>query len=172
MEVSRFALHRDLLLLAKLLAVIGWTRDERVGSWVGFEARCAVREGSPEPASRGLGELEPGGDGEECDVAIVGSGAGGAAAAAVLARRGPRRAGARVRPRRRPRRTTPRDPLEGLPLLYRDAGMTIATGRPAIPVPVGRAVGGTTVINSGTCFRAPEEVLAEWRDARWRRLGR
>ena len=31
-----------------------------------------------------------------------------------------------------------------------------------IPVPIGRAVGGTTVINSGTCFRAPEHVLASW----------
>jgi choline dehydrogenase-like flavoprotein len=29
---------------------------------------------------------------------------------------------------------------------------------------VGRAVGGTTVINSGTCFRAQPDVLAEWRD--------
>jgi choline dehydrogenase-like flavoprotein len=42
--------------------------------------------------------------------------------------------------------------------------MTIAMGKPAIPVPVGRTVGGTTVINSGTCFRAPQEVLEEWRD--------
>ena len=53
----------------------------------------------------------------------------------------------------------PTDPLEGLPLLYRDGGMTIASGKPAIPIPVGRTVGGTTVINSGTCFRAPREVL-------------
>ena len=46
--------------------------------------------------------------------------------------------------------------------MYRDGGLTIATGKPAIPIPVGRTVGGTTVINSGTCFRAPEEVLSEW----------
>ena len=58
----------------------------------------------------------------------------------------------------------PTDPLEAMPLFYRDGGMTIATGKPAIPVPVGRTVGGTTVINSGTCFRAPREVLEEWRD--------
>jgi choline dehydrogenase-like flavoprotein len=42
--------------------------------------------------------------------------------------------------------------------------MTVALGRPAIPIPVGRTVGGTTVINSGTCFRAPDEVLTDWRD--------
>ena len=36
-------------------------------------------------------------------------------------------------------------------------------GRPAVPTPVGRAVGGTTVINSGTCFRTPEPILERWR---------
>jgi choline dehydrogenase-like flavoprotein len=42
--------------------------------------------------------------------------------------------------------------------------LTIAEGRPPVPVPVARAVGGTTVINSGTCFRAPDAVLRSWRD--------
>src|SRR5205823_10896769 len=55
------------------------------------------------------------------------------------------------------------EPLAALSALYRDGGLTIAEGRPAIPTPVGRAVGGTTVINSGTCFRAPDSVLAGWR---------
>jgi choline dehydrogenase-like flavoprotein len=161
MEGSRFALYRDLLLLAKLLSMIGWARDERVRSAVGFEARCAVREGTAEPAATSLGNLEPRGDGEECDVAIVGSGAGGAVAAATLAAAGldvlVLESGPYV-----DRASYPSDTLEGLPLLYRDGGMTIASGKPAIPVPVGRTVGGTTVINSGTCFRAPREVLAEW----------
>ena len=60
------------------------------------------------------------------------------------------------------RTSHPTDPLDGLPLLYRDGGMTIATGSLRSPVPVGRTVGGTTVINSGTCFRAPREVLDDW----------
>jgi choline dehydrogenase-like flavoprotein len=163
MERSRFATYRDLLLLAKLLATIGWARDEGVRSAVGFEARCAVREGTQEPVSAPLGDLRPRGEGEECDVAIVGSGAGGAVAAAVLAEAGldvlVLESGPHV-----DRASYPSDPLEGLPLLYRDGGMTIASGKPAIPVPVGRTVGGTTVINSGTCFRAPAEVLREWRE--------
>ena len=46
--------------------------------------------------------------------------------------------------------------------LYRDGGLTIAAGKPKIPVPVARTVGGTTVVNSGTCFRAPDEVLEDW----------
>jgi choline dehydrogenase-like flavoprotein len=163
MESSRFSLYRDLLLLAKLLAMIGWARDERVRRVVGFEARCAVAEASPQPTSTGVGDLEPRGSGEECDVAIVGSGAGGAAAAAILAEAGldvmVLESGPYV-----DRASYPTDPLDGLPLLYRDGGMTIATGKPAIPIPVGRTVGGTTVINSGTCFRAPAEVLDEWRE--------
>jgi choline dehydrogenase-like flavoprotein len=164
MEGSRFSLYRDLVLLAKLLAMVGWASDERVRVAVGFEARCEIAGGSAEPILVGVGDLEPRGEGEECDVAIVGSGAGGAAAAATLAEAGldvlVLESGPYV-----DRRTYPTDPLEGLPLLYRDGGMTIAAGKPAIPVPVGRTVGGTTVINSGTCFRAPEEVLADWRSA-------
>ncbi len=163
MEDSRLSLYRDLLLLAKLLAMVGWTRDERVRAAVGFEARCAVADGTPSPEVHGLGDLEPAGPGEDCDVAIVGSGAGGAAAAAALAEAGldvlVLESGPYV-----DHTGYPTDPLVGLPLLYRDAGLTIAAGKPAIPVPVGRAVGGTTVINSGTCFRAPEEVLADWRE--------
>src|SRR5260221_650419 len=49
-------------------------------------------------------------------------------------------------------------------LMYRDVGMTMALGRNAgIPVPIGKVVGGTTTINSGTCFRVPEHVLDQWR---------
>jgi choline dehydrogenase-like flavoprotein len=161
METSRFALYRDLLLLAKTLAMMGWARDERVRSRVGFVSRCAVREGTPPPETRPLGDLVPRGDGEQCDVAIVGSGAGGAAAATALAEAGldvlVLESGPHV-----DHHSYPRDPVDALPMLYRDGGLTIALGRPAIPVPVGHVVGGTTVINSGTCFRAPEEVLTEW----------
>jgi choline dehydrogenase-like flavoprotein len=164
MEGSRFAVYRDLLLLTKLLATIGWARDERVLRAVGTEARCAVAAGAPAPPSTSIGDLEPRGVGEECDVAIVGSGAGGAAAAATLAAAGldvlVLESGPYV-----DHTSYPTDPLIGLPLLYRDGGMTIATGKPAIPIPVGRTVGGTTVINSGTCFRAPDEVLTDWSES-------
>ena len=95
-------------------------------------------------------------------MAIVGSGAGGAAAAAALAEAGldvvVLEAGGYM-----DRDTYPRDPAAAIAALYRDGGLTIADGRPAIPVPVGRAVGGTTVINSGTALRAPAPVLERWR---------
>ena len=78
MERSRFWLYRDGPALAKLLTMMAWARTSGREA-IGFESRCAVREGTPEPASTDLGDLEPRGDGEDCDVAIVGSGAGGAA---------------------------------------------------------------------------------------------
>ena len=125
----RFSLYRDLLLLAKLLAMVGWARDRRVRSAVGVESRCAVAEGEPQPTSTGVGDLEPRGAGEDCDVAIVGSGAGGAAAAAILAEAGldvmVLESGPYV-----DKTSYPTDPLDGLPLLYRDGGMTIAWGSP------------------------------------------
>jgi choline dehydrogenase-like flavoprotein len=161
MESSRFAVYRDLLLLAKLLSMMGWARDQRVLDEVGFTTTCAVREGSPAPEAGPLGDLDPRGDGEDADVAIIGTGAGGAAAAAVLAEAGldviVLESGPYVH-----HGDYPTDPHEALPLLYRDGGMTIAGGKPAIPIPIGRAVGGTTVINSGTCFRAPRAVLEHW----------
>ncbi|MGC1166230.1 MAG: GMC family oxidoreductase [Solirubrobacterales bacterium] len=161
LEGSRFSLHHDLLLMAKLFSTIGYAVAPQVQERIGFEIRCGTADGSlPEPAGT-LGDTEPRGEGEECDVVIVGSGAGGAVAAAELAAAGldviVLEAGAHYN-----RDSYPVDHLDAIAELYRDGGLTIAEGRPPIPVPVAKAVGGTTVINSGTCFRAPEPVLADW----------
>jgi choline dehydrogenase-like flavoprotein len=48
--------------------------------------------------------------------------------------------------------------------LYRDQGLTMALGNVGIPVWAGRGVGGTTTINSGTCYRAPERTFRRWRE--------
>jgi len=163
MEGSRLGLHHELLLMAKTFTTLGYAVDARVEDALGLETSCRVKDGSlPEPAGP-LGDTEPAGEGEECDVVVIGSGAGGAVAAATLAEAGldviVLEAGAAY-----DRDTYPSDPLEAIASLYRDGGLTIAEGRPPIPVPVARTVGGTTVINSGTCFRAPDPVLESWRD--------
>ena len=154
--------HRELLMVMKTLYATSYCRDERVRAAVGYEARCEV-EGDPPPAPPPLGEMEPDPAGEQCDVAIVGSGAGGAAAAVVLAEAGFDVLVLEAGPHR-DRDSYPSDPLDATTSMYRAAGLTIAEGLPPIPVPAGRVVGGTTVINSGTCFRTPDAVLAEWRD--------
>jgi len=46
--------------------------------------------------------------------------------------------------------------------LYRDAGQTTTLGMPPIGLPLGSGIGGTTLINSGTCFRTPPRVLDRW----------
>jgi choline dehydrogenase-like flavoprotein len=157
-------LRAELLLAMKVLVGIGYGNERRVRDAIGYEMTCRVDGEAPRiPSSDSpLGDLRPAAAAEECDVAIVGSGAGGAVAAAVLAEAGldvvVLEAGAYM-----DARTYPEEPLAALEALYRDGGLTIAEGRPPIPVPVGRAVGGTTVINSGTCFRAPDHVLERWR---------
>lgn len=45
---------------------------------------------------------------------------------------------------------------------YRDSGFTMSLGNTGILIPIGQAVGGTTTINSGTCFRTPPFVLESW----------
>ncbi len=161
MERSRFSLYHELLVMAKLFSTLGYTVLPEVEERIGVETSCRLADGSLPTPTGSLGETTPPEGGEECDVVIVGSGAGGAAAAATLAEAGldviVLEAGGSY-----DRDSYPSDPLEAIATLYRDAGLTIAEGRPPIPVPVARTVGGTTVINSGTCFRAPEPVLEEW----------
>ncbi len=50
-------------------------------------------------------------------------------------------------------------PWERFMRMCRDSGTTVALGKPIILLPLGKAVGGTTVVNSGTCFRTPRAVL-------------
>jgi choline dehydrogenase-like flavoprotein len=162
MEGSRLRLYHELLLMGKVFSTLGYAVAPEVERRIGFETSCRLADGSlPEP-SGSLGETEPAGEGEECDVVIVGSGAGGAVAAATLAEAGldviVLEAGQSF-----DRESYPDHPLDAVAALYRDGGLTIAEGRPPIPVPVARTVGGTTVVNSGTCFRAPDPVLEDWR---------
>lgn len=95
------------------------------------------------------------------DVCVIGTGAGGAPVAKELAEGGMRVAmleeGERVTTDQftaRPRAMTAR--------FYRDAGQTVTVGNPPIVLPLGSSVGGTTLINSGTCFRTPPAVLGLW----------
>jgi choline dehydrogenase-like flavoprotein len=163
MESSRLGIYHELLLMGKVLSTLGYAVTPEVEERIGTVVECRLADGSPPEPTGSLGDMTPDGDGEECDVVIVGSGAGGAVAAATLAEAGLEvivlEAGESY-----DRDSYPADPLEAIASLYRDGGLTIAEGRPPIPVPVGRTVGGTTVVNSGTCFRAPEPVLEDWRE--------
>jgi choline dehydrogenase-like flavoprotein len=99
----------------------------------------------------------------EADVCVVGTGAGGAVVAAELAEGGMRVVMLEEGEHRPTAGFTAR-PRDMSMDLYRDAGQTVTLGNVPIVLPLGRGIGGTTMINSGTCFRTPDAVLAKWRE--------
>ena len=106
--------------------------------------------------------------GERCvavDACVIGSGAGGAPVAKELAEGGMRVAILEEGEWWDTDQFTAR-PRDMMPRLYRDAGQVATVGVPPIVLPLGRGVGGTTMVNSGTCFRTPTHVLERWRRER------
>lgn len=96
------------------------------------------------------------------DVVVVGSGAGGAVAAATLAEAGARVVVVEEGPQVSAEQDFSGPTFARFQRLCRDNATSLIWGRPPIPLPLGRVVGGTTVVNSGTCFRAPARVLRRW----------
>lgn len=97
------------------------------------------------------------------DVVIIGAGAGGCAAAAACAERG-----ARVIVLEEGRHWNPvqfkADTAFAFKNLYQARGARALRGNAILPLPGGRGVGGSTLINSAICFRCPDAVMAQWRD--------
>jgi len=95
------------------------------------------------------------------DVCVIGTGAGGAPVAKELAE-----GGMSVAMLEEGEHFTTDDmtarPRDMMPRLYRDAAQTVTVGNVPVVLPLGRSVGGTTLVNSGTCFRTPDPVLARW----------
>jgi choline dehydrogenase-like flavoprotein len=95
------------------------------------------------------------------DVCVIGSGAGGAPVAKELAE-----GGMSVVILESGSRYTSDDftarPRDMTALLYRDAGQTVTLGNVPIILPLGEGEAGTTLINSGTCFRTPDVILESW----------
>ncbi len=98
----------------------------------------------------------------ECDVAIVGSGAGGGTAAEILAQaglkvvlleEGPLRSSGDFRMQER----------DAYPELYQESAARKTSDR-AVTILQGRCVGGGTTVNWTSSFRTPAATLARWRE--------
>lgn len=97
----------------------------------------------------------------DCDVVIVGSGAGGSTMAAELAEAG---LNVIIIEEGRHYRTEDfsDDTTKMVRAMYRSGGATMAFGDPPVFYQEGRTVGGSTVINGGMAFRPAEHVLERW----------
>ncbi|WP_327000269.1 GMC family oxidoreductase N-terminal domain-containing protein [Dactylosporangium sp. NBC_01737] len=149
---------------------------------IGYPGPLGTRAGAAEPPLR---PIRPSGDTTlDCDVVIVGSGAGGGTAAAVLAA-----AGLDVVVVEKGEYHDDKDfdggELSGLSRLYAPGPAVSAEGQ--LSLLQGQCVGGGTVVNYSTSFRTPPRVRDEWAahgvaqfatdeyerslDAVWSRLG-
>jgi choline dehydrogenase-like flavoprotein len=93
---------------------------------------------------------------------IVGSGAGGATTAAVLAAAGRTVLVVEEGPWVDPDAVVPFS-LQEMELKYRHHGSSAALGSPPVAYAEGRCVGGSTEINSGLWHRLPSYLAEEWR---------
>jgi choline dehydrogenase-like flavoprotein len=97
----------------------------------------------------------------KADAVVVGTGAGGGVVAKELAE-----GGLAVVMLEEGEWLQPHDftasPRDDSPRHYRDGAMVTTLGNVPIVLPLGRAVGGTTILNSATCYRTPPALLDEW----------
>lgn len=92
---------------------------------------------------------------------IVGSGAGGAFAALTLAEAG---VDVVVLEEGHPYAMQPLGVGDATLSYYAEGGYRTSSGSPPMPVAGGRALGGSTVVNSALCFRTPRSTLDEWNE--------
>jgi len=105
--------------------------------------------------------VEPSGD-VRCDVAVIGSGPGGAVTACTLAEAGRDVVLLEEGPLLE-LDATPAFSAQEMRAKYRNGGITVALGSPGVNYAEGRCVGGGSEVNSGLYHRTPPEVLERWR---------
>jgi choline dehydrogenase-like flavoprotein len=133
-------------------------RRSRVCDKLGYPGPLGTqRPGAPRP----LHAIVPASDLTlSCDVCVIGSGAGGATAAAVLAKAGcdviVLEAGGYFDDA-----DFDGDALRGFERLYAESGND-ATWDRSVNLLAGECLGGGTVVNYCTSFRTPDDVRAEW----------
>lgn len=98
----------------------------------------------------------------DAEVLVIGSGAGGATTAMVLAEAGRDVLLVEEGDWVEQGSVVPYS-LDQMTQQYRAGGVTVALGRPAIAYTEGRCAGGGTEVNSGLYRRPPPEVLDRWR---------
>ncbi len=99
----------------------------------------------------------------ECDVVVIGTGAGGAVVAKELAARG-HAVLMLEEGDYHARNDFGCGSFEAFHRFYREHATIGGLGNTFIPIPMGRLVGGSTAVNTATCWRTPDRVLHKWVD--------
>ncbi len=99
----------------------------------------------------------------QLDYVVVGSGAGGAAAAVILARAGYQVAIVEAGPWRAPE-DYPSSMYGCMRDMMNDWSANVAVGDSVMPIVQASVVGGSTTINSAIVVRTPGDVLLDWRE--------
>jgi long-chain-alcohol oxidase len=154
------ALRKAIGLLYVMLPAAGVGKSTVCGK-LGYPGPLGVQRTN---AQRALRAVAPTTDLDlSCDVCVIGSGAGGATAAAVLAEAGcdviVLEAGGYFDDA-----DFDGDALRGFERLYAEAG-NAATWDQSVNLLAGECLGGGTVVNFCTSFRTPDDVRAEWASA-------
>jgi choline dehydrogenase-like flavoprotein len=160
---SRLPQKRALFQALKGAATMGYylapgpTGHSPLWEAMGYPGPLGTLPSAPAPP---LSPVTPGADVDwECDVVVVGSGAGGGTAAAVLAA-----AGLHVVVLEKGHYLDDRDfdggELAGLGRLYAPGPSSTAEGQ--LSLLSAQCLGGGTVVNYSTCFRTPDHVRDEW----------
>jgi len=100
----------------------------------------------------------------EADVVIIGSGAGGAPAAYRLAKAGKKVVVVEEGGNFAKDFFNSSTPYERMKYMYRNSGAVVSLGNAGVVIPLGKTLGGTTTVNSGTMFKTPDEVINLWRN--------
>lgn len=157
---SRLPIFRLSIRLVLTLVKPAYFQQFNVQQKIKYTRPASKRAPVQRPSAQPPGIESPKAGSKRHQVLIIGTGAGGAVLGAQLAQ-----AGLDVAFVESGRWYKAQDfqqpPLDTLRETYRDGGLSIAYGRPNIPLPQGETVGGSTTINSGTCFRIPDYVSAK-----------
>lgn len=150
----------------KTLTVMGYYRNEESWKDIGYEGPTIKRFPSIEPIILERGEkLKTANDvsaeiREKADVCVIGSGAGGAVMAKELSQKGLKVILLEMGGYNTSRDFNQREE-DMYPLLFAEQGAR-STDDYSINVIHGKGIGGSTVHNTGLCYRTPKEILEVW----------
>ncbi len=155
-------LHRPLYILAFLYKA---SHFDHASLYEAMDCMPFAKGGPPEPA-RWLSQVMPGDQIDEtepieCDVVIMGTGAGGAVVGKELAELGYAVVFVEEGDLHR-RDSFTGSVLDAKRVFYRGKAAIAAIGNAVIPTFMGRLVGGSTAINTATCFHTPDWILEQW----------